>query len=241
MRVCLRVLILLSASAVAVTQQQPGANGPALGPARGSAALAKSSAGAVPDEEVTVPAGIKIPLVLKQAISTKNVRPGDAVYAQTNFPVTQDGRVLIPPGTYVQGVIASVKRAGRVKGRAEVLFHFTTLIFPNGYTVSMPGSVERVPDAEHAHMKGTEGTVQQEGEKGKDVGQIAGTAATGAAIGAIATQGAKGAGIGAGIGGATGLAIAMLTRHNDVRLESGTAVEMVLSRPITLDPGRVGK
>jgi type IV secretion system protein VirB10 len=240
MRLCLGVIILLSAIAVAAAQQQPGANGPALGPARGSAAPANSSASAAA-EEIMVPAGTKIPLVLKQGISTKNARPGDAVYAQTNFPVTQDGRVLIPPGTYVQGVIASVKRAGRVKGRAEVLFHFTTLIFPNGYTVSMPGSVERVPDAEHAHMKGAEGTVQQEGEGGKEVGQIAGTAATGAAIGAIAAQGAKGAGIGAGIGGATGLAIAMLTRHNEVRLESGTAVEMVLSRPLTLDPNRAGK
>ena len=33
-----------------------------------------------------IPAGTKIPLVLKQAISTKNAREGDAVYAATAFP-----------------------------------------------------------------------------------------------------------------------------------------------------------
>ena len=70
---------------------------------------------------MTVPAGTRIPLVLKHAISTKSVRPGGPVYLQTNFPVAQDNRILIPSGTYVQGVVDSVKRAGRVSGRAELL------------------------------------------------------------------------------------------------------------------------
>ena len=37
---------------------------------------------------------------------------------------------MIPAGTYVKGKIAQVKRAGRIKGRAEILFNFTTMIFP---------------------------------------------------------------------------------------------------------------
>jgi type IV secretion system protein VirB10 len=241
MRSWLGVVLVLSLVMFAVAEQQPEETGPPPTRAQDSVAPSNRSAGAVPDEEFTVPSGTKVPLVLKQAISTKDAHVGDAVYAQTNFPVTQNGRILIPPGTYVQGVIASVKRAGRGKGRAEVLFHFTTMIFPNGYTVTMPGSVEGVPGAQHSRVKGEEGKVQQEGERGKEAGQIAGTAATGAAIGGIAGQGAKGVGIGAGIGGATGLAIALLKHGNDVRLESGTGIEMVLSRPITLDPGRIGR
>src|SRR6266542_1459673 len=74
---------------------------------------------------LVVPAGTKIPVALKHAISTKSARPGDTVYAQTTFPVAVENRLLIPAGTYVQGVITSIKRPGRVKGRAEVLFHFT--------------------------------------------------------------------------------------------------------------------
>src|ERR1700740_2407824 len=77
---------------------------------------------------VIVPAGTKIPLALKHAISTKSVRPGDPVYLQTTFPVAENNRILIPAGTYVQGVVDSVKRPGRVSGRAELLMHFTTLI-----------------------------------------------------------------------------------------------------------------
>ena len=63
-------------------------------------------------------------------------RPGDPVYLQTTFPVAENNRILIPAGTYVQGVVDNVKRPGRVSGRAELLMHFTTLIFPNGYTVT---------------------------------------------------------------------------------------------------------
>lgn len=80
------------------------------------------------------------------------------------------------------GVIDNVKRSGRVKGRAEVLFHFTTLIFPNGYTVSVPGSVNDVHGADVGHVINKEGSVQAEGTKGKDAGTIAGPAAEGAIV-----------------------------------------------------------
>jgi Bacterial conjugation TrbI-like protein len=187
---------------------------------------------------VTVPAGTKIPLVLKHAISTKSVRPGDPVYLQTNFPVAQDNRILIPSGTYVQGVVDSVKRAGRVSGRAELLMHFTTMIFPNGYTVTLPGSVEGVPGEEHSAVKDKEGTIQADSEKGKDAATVAKTTGTGAAVGALAAGG-KGAGIGAGAGGVLGLATVLLSRGQDVRMEAGSTVEMELQRPLTLEEARV--
>jgi hypothetical protein len=146
--------------------------------------------------------------------------------------------LAIPAGTYVQGVITHIKRAGRIKGRAEVLMHFTTLIFPNGYTVVMPGAVENVPGTEKQKIKGEEGTIQQEGQTGEKVGTAASTAASGALIGGL-SQGGKGAAIGAGIGGAAGLAIGMLTRGTDVHLDAGTSVEMVMQRPLDLDETRV--
>src|SRR3984885_125963 len=98
---------------------------------------------------ITIPAGTKIPLSLTQAISTKNAREGDAVYAETAFPFVVDNRVIVPAGSYIQGRIAHVERAGRVKGRAEILMHFTSMIYPSGYTVMLPGSVENTPGADN--------------------------------------------------------------------------------------------
>lgn len=188
---------------------------------------------------ITLEPGTRIPLVLKAPVSTKNAKPGDAIYAQTNFPVVVNDKIAIPPGTYVQGKVSQVARPGRLKGRAELLVHFTSMIFPSGYTIMLPGSVEGLPGDEHNKLKGQEGTMQGEGSKGKDAGTIASTTSTGAAIGALATRGGgKGTLIGAGAGSMLGLAQVLLTRGPDVRLETGTALEMVLEREITIDTGR---
>jgi type IV secretion system protein VirB10 len=186
-----------------------------------------------------LPAGTKVALALKQAISTKTAKEGDAVYAQTNFPVVIDEHILIPAGTYVQGKISHIQRGGRVKGRAELLIHFTSLIYPSGYTVMLPGAVENVPGAEHATTKGSEGKIQQDSDTGKKLETVAKTAGTGAAVGGLGTGTWKGAGIGGGIGAGVGAAIGLLSRGGDVRLEPGTSVEMVIQRDIPLDASRL--
>src|SRR2546430_13030334 len=198
---------------------------------------ATPSSTAAPNELI-VPAGTKVPLALKHAVSTKSTREGDSVYAETTFPVVQDNRVLIPAGTYVQGRITHVKRAGRIKGRAEVLMHFTTLIYASGYSVLLPGAVENVPGAEKTSIKGEDGTIRQDRQTGQKVGTVAQSAGTGAVIGGL-SGGGKGAAIGAAAGGGVGTAIALLSRGNDVRLDAGTTVEMVFQRAVPLDPNRI--
>jgi type IV secretion system protein VirB10 len=187
---------------------------------------------------LTIPAGTRIPLTLKQAISTKTAKDGDPVYAETAFPFVVDERVVVPAGTYIQGKIERAQRGGHVKGRAEVLIHFTSMVYPNGYTVMLGGSIENTPGAEHTSMKDSEGTIRQDSDAGKRAEEAAGTAATGAVIGA-ATNGGKGAGIGAGIGGVAGLAVGMLSRGSDVRLDPGTSIEMEIQRAVTVDASRI--
>jgi hypothetical protein len=187
---------------------------------------------------LTIPAGTMVPLSLKQAISTKTAKDGDPVYAETTFPYVVNERVVIPAGTYIQGKIEHAQRGGHVKGRAEVLIHFTSMIYPNGYTVMLGGSIENTPGADKTSMKDSEGTIREDSDAGKKAKDAAGGATTGAVIGAV-TNGAKGAGIGAGIGGAAGLAVGMLSRGTDVRLEPGTSIEMEIQREITVDASRI--
>jgi len=190
--------------------------------------------------QLTIPAGTKVPLALKQSISTKNAREGDSVYAVTTFPVVFNDRIVIPAGTYVQGKISRVKRGGRIKGRAEVLMHFSTLIYPSGYTVVLPGAVENVPGSEKTSMKDEEGTIRQDSQTGEKAKTVATAAGTGAVIGGL-SNGVKGGLIGAGVGGGVGTAIGMLTRGNDVRMDAGTTLEMVIQREVPLDASRVPK
>jgi hypothetical protein len=184
--------------------------------------------------QMTVPAGTQVLLHLRSPIDTKTAKVGDGVYCQTSFPVTQDNVAVIPAGTYVKGKIAQVKRAGRIKGRAEILFNFTTMIFPNGYTIDLPGALENAPGSRNSTVADKEGTVKADSQKGKDAGTVAKTGATGAVIGAVAAGG-KGAGIGGLAGAAVGLGQVLFTRGQDVRIDQNTALEMVLERPLTVD------
>jgi type IV secretion system protein VirB10 len=214
--------------------------------AAGSAPAAASSpapAAASDPNVVTIPAGTRIPLLLKQAISTKNAREGDSVYAETAFPFVVDNRVIVPAGSYIQGKIAHVERAGHGHGRAEILMHFTSMIYPSGYTVMLPGSVENTPGADNKSVKDSEGTIQQDSETGKKVEDAAkgGTYGTigGATAGGLATGTLNGARVGAGLGAAAGIGWALLKRGNDVRLDVGTSIEMEIQRGIAVDVSRI--
>ena len=199
---------------------------------------AAASENATPPETVTVPAGTKIPLTMKQGITTKNAHVGDPVYAQTAFPITQNDHIVIPAGTFVQGEIKRVQRPGRVKGRAELLLGFNSLIYPNGYTVVLPGAVHGTPGSQDNNVKGTEGTIEGPSHKAEDAAKIAATTIPGAGIGAIAGDG-KGAAIGAGVGGAIGLATVLMTRGPEIQLSVGDSIEMVLERSLTLTEDKI--
>jgi hypothetical protein len=191
---------------------------------------------------VTIPAGTKIPLSLKQAISTKNAREGDAVYAETAFPFVVDNRVIVPAGSYIQGKISHVERGGRLKGRAEILMHFTSMIYPSGYTVMLPGSVENTPGSDNNSVKDSEGTIQQDKDTGKKIEDAAKGGVYGGSGGALAgglSSGLNGARVGAGVGAAAGIGWALLKRGSDVKLDVGTSIEMEIQRAITVDASRI--
>jgi hypothetical protein len=236
------VFLLLSGMALgqAAETQKPDA---AAGSAPAAAAEASPTPAVAADPNaITIPAGTKIPLLLKQAISTKNAREGDAVYAETAFPFVVDDRVIVPAGAYIQGKISHVERGGRLKGRAEILIHFTSMIYPSGYTVMLPGSVENTPGAESNTVKDQEGTIQQDKDTGKKIEEGAKAGVYGASGGALAgglSSGINGARIGAAAGAAAGIGWALLKRGNDVRLDVGTSIEMEIQRGITVDGSRI--
>ncbi|MGA9060710.1 MAG: hypothetical protein WB341_03490 [Terracidiphilus sp.] len=231
----------------AAAAAQPAA-APAANPAPQSAAPADPSAEPVglanttpARKTYTVPAGTKVLLQLRSAINTKSARPGDGVYLSSTFPVVVGNRVMIPTGVYVQGVVDRVQRGGRVKGKAQLDMHFTSIIFPNGSVVEIPGVVDNIPGSKNQTVKkDDEGTIEQNGDKGRNAGQAAEIALpTGAGVGTIggASTGhpIEGGLAGLGAGLATVGIVSLFTRNADVDIPSGTQVEMVLQRPLLLE------
>jgi len=246
----MRKTLINLAWAVALLSVAGAQTAPAPAPATGSASSAAnatpsaapsatSASPAALGKTIEVPAGTKVLLSLRSGVNTKTAQPGDGVYLSSAFPVVAGGHVVIPAGVYVQGVIDNVVRPGRVKGRAQVTMHFTTLIFPNGSVVSIPGAVDSLPGSNGPRVKKDgEGTIEQPGSKGKDVGTIATTTASGAGLGGIIGAGsghpAEGVGYGAAAGAVGGILYTLFTRGNDVVLPEGDTIEMVFQRPLML-------
>src|SRR5271166_2865047 len=210
---------------------QPPAT-PAASPATtpvGQPAVPEASPAAEPaapaKKTYTVPAGTKVLLQLKSSVNTKSAKPGDGVYLISTFPVVVGNRVMIPTGVYVQGIVDRVQRAGRVKGRAQLDMHFTSIIFPNGTVVEIPGLVNSLPGARKQSVKDDgEGTIEQQADKGRNAGETAKIAIpTGGTVGSIGGL-ASGhpiaggiAGIGAGL--ATVGIVSLFTRGADVNID----------------------
>jgi type IV secretion system protein VirB10 len=208
-----------------------------------TSAPAAASLEEAPDPHVAViPSGTKVPLLLAQAISTKNAREGDPVYAQTAFPFVLNDHILIPAGTYIQGKIMHTEQAGRSKKRAELLIHFTSMIYPSGYTVMLPGSINNTPGADDKGVKDSEGTIQQDKDTSKRVEDAAKGAAVGGTVGSIggvAAGGLNGARYGGLAGIAGGVAWALLKHGPEVKLPVGTSIEMEIQRDVKVDASRI--
>jgi len=123
--------IALLSCAFALAQEKPEQGG-------GSSTQQTQTAGSANKPSVTVPAGTKIFLSLVRYFSIKSAKQGDAIYLQIVFPVASEGKMLIPAGTYMQGIVQSVSRRQAAKEPlVEVELQSANMIFANGYTVAV--------------------------------------------------------------------------------------------------------
>ena len=225
-----------NAQAGPITPKQPEQAQTSAPPASANAATANAAApsATAPGAKIEVPSGTKLPLILHNAITTRNAQVGDPMYAETLFPIVQNNKILIPAGSYVQGEILEAKRPGKVKGTGELKIKLNTMILPNGYTVNFNAVPSNVGTGGNESTD-KEGTVHGDTDKSTDAGTIIKGTAIGAGIGGIASRTGTGAGIGAGIGALAGLTTVLLTRGPELTLPRGTTFDIELTRPLFLD------
>jgi type IV secretion system protein VirB10 len=192
------------------------------------------AAGATP---FVIQPGTRIPLSMINSVNTKNSAAGDRIYLQTVFPILANGKIVIPPGSYVEGTVTEVKRPGRVKGRGSLFVRFDSLTLPNGVTRDFRARVGSIDGRGDEKLERKEGKIISESGKANDAKTIAITGASGGLIGAglgsEAGSMGQGAAIGAGAGVAAGVMMSLLSRGPEATLPKGSTIEMVLDRPIS--------
>ena len=193
--------------------------------------------------DFVVEPGTRIPLSLINSVSTKGSAEGDRVYLETVFPILANGRIVIPPGSYVAGTITEVKRPGRVKGRGEMFLRFDSLTLPNGVTRDFRARVGSMDGQSSDELNRGEGKLKSDTNKSGDARSVGEAAAAGTSVGVIAGSVAgrpgMGAGVGAAAGAAAGLLGVLLSRGPDVVLTRGTTLEMVLDRTVSFSEEEV--
>jgi hypothetical protein len=217
-------VLLLSGMAWGQAADPANASAQAASTSQSKAASQASDSNAAPARETTDPNLAEIPA------------------GTTTFPFVVNDRILVPAGTYIQGKISRVEKAGRSIKRAELLLHFTSMIYPSGYTVMLPASVQNTPGEDDKSVKDKEGTIQADKDTGKRVEDAAKGAAVGGTVGSIgglAAGGLNGARYGGLAGIAGGVAWALLKHGPDVKLPVGTSIEMEIQRPISVDASRI--
>ena len=169
--------------------------------------------------QVTLNAGVVLPVRLVDGLSSERNAPGDTFAATLDREVVADGVLVAERGALVEGRVVAVDHA-RLRSGALAL-ELTSLRTSEGRTVY----IQTDGFFEHAE-RGPLNTSTK----------IAGGAILGAAIGGIAAGG-KGAAIGAGVGGGAGAGAALLT-HKAAELASESLLTFKLKTPIPV-VGRV--
>ncbi len=228
-------LVLLS---VSVAAQEPQAQPPAPQQDAPPKVTDERPPAIAAAKHIVVPAGTQLPLVLHNAITTRSNQPGDPTYLETTFPIIVGDRIVIPAGSYVSGEIIEAKRPGKVKGRGELMIRLNTLILPNGYATKF----DAIPTGAGTGANDTvdeEGRIKGDTDKSSDVGTVITTTGAGVGLGGLATGSRAGAGVGAAAGAAAGLLWTLFTRGPELEMPRGTSLDIMLDRPLYLDPAKV--
>jgi len=171
-----------------------------------------------PPPQVTLNAGLNIPVRLIDGLSTERTNAGDGFTGTLDGPLVVDGLVIAERGARVEGRVVSSDKGGKVKGVAFLSIQLTRIHLSDGQTIS----VRTDPYERHA-----------EASHGTDAEKVGAGAAIGAIIGAIA-GGGKGAAVGAGVGGGAGAGDVMLTRGKPATIASETKITFRLAAPLTV-------
>lgn len=165
-------------------------------------------------EPGVVPVGQELDVRLQTPLSSETSTVEQRFEATTVVDVMQNGRVLIPAGSIVRGVVADVKRPGRIDRQGSLTLSFDQ--------IEVRGRMHQI-----------RGLATQVFESG-GIREEAGTAGAGAGVGAVVGGifgGWSGAILGAVIG-AGGAIVA--TEGKDIHLPAGSIIRIRMDSPLRL-------
>jgi len=196
--------VLFSSVACGTTRDDPPNTAPSTAPTQPTIV-----AGQTPG---TIPAGQELDVRLGTTLSSETAKVEQRFETTTVVDLMQNGRVLVPAGSVVRGVVSGVDAAGRLDRAASLTLSFDQMVV-GGREIPIRATATQVFES---------GGIREE----------AATAGIGAGVGGIVggvLGGVEGALLGAVIG-AGGAIVA--TEGKEVRLPAGSIIRIRLDSPV---------
>lgn len=183
------------------------------------AALVASAAtlDAARPDELTIPERTPIHVTLDQTLATNKNKAGDHFQATVSQPVVVDGNTIIPKGARVDGRVVDARKAGFIKGKADLRLALRDVNVNGQRYAVRTTSLDRTSIV---HTK-------------RNLLWIGGGAGGGVLIGALA-GGGEGAAIGGPVGAAAGVGVAYFTSKRNVKYPAETHLTFRLEQPATI-------
>jgi hypothetical protein len=162
-----------------------------------------------------IPVGQELDVRLQNTLSSETAAVEQRFEATTAVDLMQDGRVLVPSGSIVRGVVSDVKRPGRVDRVGSLTLSFDSMVV-RGREYPLRGMATQVFES-------------------RGIRDEVGTAGAGAGVGGVIgglIGGLKGAVLGAVIG--AGGAIAA-TEGKDINLPAGSIIRIRLDSAVNVN------
>jgi hypothetical protein len=193
-----------------------------------------------PDGDIVHPAplpagelgeGTTIRVRLMGRLSTSESQPGESFHTQVASDVIQNGQVLIPAGSQIDGKVISVS-TGHAGGHGSMRLRPETVTLPDGTHFRLYAQLAGAPGS--SNRIGYEGLVTPGSRFKKDGIEYGGAVGAGAVTGAF--LGGPGGALAGTIIGASVISVHLLVSHPQATLENGTVLLFTLSEPLNLVP-----
>jgi len=194
----------------------PSSSSPSSSSTASSSTSSRSSTATAPAGSVEIPVGTEIDARLQNTLNSGTNQVEDRFEATTLVDVGVNGRVVIPAGSVMRGVITNVEPATRTNRTARMTVSFDQVTV-NGTPYPIRGTVTEA--------------IEGEGIRG-ETARIGAGAGVGAIIGGI-LGGVKGALAGILIGGGGTIAA---TEGKEVQLPQGAVLRVRLDSPAYIAP-----
>jgi len=186
----------------------------------------------VPEHEGEINEGTLVKVRMLEELSTATTAPGTKFTAEVMESITNQGRVIVPIGSILEGQVTSVHSGHRISGAASMHLEPERVTLPDGTIYMLHAQL--IDTTLGSFNVDREGTLKRRDRAKETLGVAALTTGGGAVAGAM-IGGGVGALVGAGVG-AGASTVMWLKQERQATLHKDSRLVFSLTTPMVLKP-----